>query len=318
MAARILVTGATGYIGRALHEHLHGKGHDILGAVRSAAITPGFVQAPNLSAESDWSEALAGRDVVVHTAARAHVLKETEIDSLAVFREVNTAGTLSLASQAAAAGARRFVFISSIGVNGMSTSEGESFTEQSPPAPHNHYALSKWEAEQGLWRIARETGMEVVILRPPLVYGPGVKGNFLRLMQFIDSGLPLPLGRCHNRRSLIGLTNLVDLLAQCLTNPTAAGQTFLVSDGRDLSTPELLQCVAQGFGKQARLFPVPTGWLRFVADLAGRTSDYLSLCGSLQVDISKVRRVLGWEPPQTLDTEIIRTVQWYLSLRHAC
>jgi len=213
MAAKILVTGASGFLGRGLFEHLRSGAYDVLGSVRvAAALEEGFILAPELSATSDWREALAGRDVVVHTAARAHVLKETEQDPLAVFRMLNTDGTLNLARQAAAVGVRRFVFISSIGVHGLFTREGECFTEQSPPAPHNDYARSKWEAEQGLLEIAGETGLEVVIVRPPLIYGPGVKANFLHLLRLVESGWPLPLGGIRNRRSFLFLGNFVDAI----------------------------------------------------------------------------------------------------------
>lgn len=317
----ILVTGANGFVGTALCHQLVKYGENVRGAIRwldrSRTITDGmeYTQVGDIGSSVDWSEALKGTGVVIHLAARVHVMRDEATDPLTEFRAVNVAGTLNLARQAVKAGVRRFIYLSSIKVSGEKTLSGRPFTEQDAPAPLDPYGISKHEAEEGLRMLSQQTGMEVVIIRPPLVYGPGVKGNFLSLLQFVDSGMPLPLGRCQNRRSLMGLANLVDLLTQCLTHPAAAGQTFLVSDGKDLSTPELLQCVAQALGKRARLLPLPTGWLRLVADLVGRASVYERLCGSLRVDISKVRRVLSWTPPQTVDAEIIRTVQWYRTHR---
>ena len=309
LAAKILVTGATGFIGKALLEYLRGETYDVLGSARKEATAArGLVRAPELSATSDWREALVGRNVVVHTAARAHVLKEAELDPLAVFRAVNTAGTLNLARQAADAGVRRFVFISSIGVNGLSTRNGECFTELSPPAPHNDYALSKWEAEQGLLEIARETGMEVVILRPPLIYGPGVKANFLHLLKLVDSGWPLPLGGIRNRRSFLFLGNFVDAVRVCVEHPGAAGQTFLLDDGEPVSTPELIREVARAMGRPERLFAVPVGMLELVGSLLGKRAAVARLTGSLIVDSSAIRLRLGWAPPFSLEAGLVATV----------
>jgi nucleoside-diphosphate-sugar epimerase len=313
MEAKILVTGATGFIGRALFEHLRGENFDVLGSVRvTAALERGFIRAPELSATSGWREVLAGRDVVVHTAARAHVLKETEQDPLAVFRMVNTAGTLNLARQAAAVGVRRFVFISSIGVNGLLTREGECFSEQSPPAPHNHYALSKREAEQGLLEIARETGMDVVIVRPPLVYGPDVDGNFLRLLQLVERGIPLPLAWVDNRRSMIYLGNFVDALTACASHPDAAGKTFLVGDGEDISTPQLIRDLARLMGKPSYLWPFPPALLRLAGRLGGKSDEVERLLGSLVIDSSKIRRELGWAPPFSMEQGLAETARWQM------
>lgn len=309
MTAKVLVTGASGFVGSALVGFLQDKGYDVVGTVRSAAVAQCSILAPELSATSDWREVLVGRDVVVHTAARAHVLTETERDPLAVFREVNTAGTLNLARQAAAAGVRRFVFISSIGVNGLYTREGGCFTEQSPPAPHNDYALSKWEAEQGLLEISRETGLEMVILRPPLVYGPGVKANFRRLIRMVERGFPLPLGAIHNRRSFLYLGNFVDAIRLCVDHPAAAGQTFLLDDGQTVSTPELIRAVARAMGRPARLLAVPAGVLEFVGALLGRRAAVARLTGSLWVDGSAIRSRLGWSPPYTLRQGLEATVR---------
>lgn len=309
MSAKILVTGATGFIGRALLEHMRGEAYDVLGAVRAeASAARGFVRAPDLSAKSDWREVLTGRNVVVHTAARAHVLKETEHNPLAVFRMVNTAGTLNLARQAAAVGVRRFVFISSIGVNGAFTRAGECFTEQSPPAPHNPYAISKWEAEQGLLEISRETGIEVVILRPPLIYGPGVKANFLQLLKWVESGWPLPLGGIQNRRSFLFLGNFVDAIRLCIEHPAAAGQTFLVDDDEPVSTPELIRAVARALGRPAHLLSVPAGMLALAGALLGKRAAVAQLTGSLLIDSSAIRSHLGWTPPHSMAEGLAATV----------
>jgi nucleoside-diphosphate-sugar epimerase len=233
----------------------------------------------------------------VHTAARAHVLNDRVTDPLAEFRRVNTVGTLRLAEQAAATGVKRFVFVSSIGVNGVQTSIGKPFSEATQPKPHNAYALSKWEAEQGLMRIADETGLEVVIIRPPLVYGCNAPGNFGSLMRAVQRGWPLPLGAVHNQRSLVALDNLVDFIVTCITHPQAANQTFLVSDGQDLSTTELVRGMAQAAGVPARLLPVPVWALQAGATLLGKGDAVQRLCGNLQVDISKARNLLGWTPP---------------------
>jgi nucleoside-diphosphate-sugar epimerase len=314
MVAKILVTGASGFIGRALLDFLRGEAWDVLGTVRGAAeLTRELVHAPELSPTSNWREVLADRNIVVHTAARAHVLKETEKDPLAVFRMVNTEGTLNLARQAASMGIRRFIFISSIGVNGAFTPLGQSFTEHCSPAPHNPYAISKWEAEQGLRHIARETGMEVVIIRPPLVYGSGVRANFHIMMQWLQKGFPLPLGAVHNKRSLVGLENLVDLIITCLDHPAAANQVFLAGDGEVLSTPELLCRLGLALGKPARLLPVPASLLKAGATLLGRRDIAQRLCESLQVDISKARNVLGWNPPISVDEGFRRTAKSFLA-----
>lgn len=306
--ARILITGADGFIGSALSNRLCRNGYDTLGTVRTMRAEQAHRVAVEISATADWSVALENRDMVIHTAGRAHVLRETETDPPAVFRAINTAGTLRMANQAAAAGVRRFVFISSIGVNGLFTPEGCAFSEQSPPAPHNAYAIAKHEAEQGLRQIAGQTGMEVVIIRSPLVYGPGVKGNFLRLMRLLQRGLPLPFGAVANRRSLVGLDNLVDLLICCLEHPAAANQTFLVSDGEDLSTPELIRRLARAMNRPARLLSVPVSWLRLGGRLLGRAEEAERLLGSLQVDSGKARVLLGWRPPVSVDEGLRKMV----------
>lgn len=301
----ILVTGATGFVGRSLVTKLVGDGHKTRACVRrESAGMPDCVQTwqvGDLTGDADWRQTLGGIDVVVHAAARVHVMDETATDALSEFRRVNVEGTLNLARQAAAAGVRRFVFISSIKVNGETTQPGRPFTADEVPAPQDAYGISKMEAEQGLREIAAETGMELVIIRPPLVYGPGVKANFSIMMRWLRRGVPLPLGAVHNQRSLVALDNLVDLVVTCLRHPAAANQTFLVSDGEDVSTTALLRRMGQAMNCPSRLIPVAAGWLEQAAALIGKRNMAQRLCGSLQVDIQKTRELLGWSPPLTLD-----------------
>ena len=311
----ILVTGATGFVGRALCERL--KGHDALRiAVRNpiagAWAEPSDVVQAALDPAQDWRPALEGITTIVHCAARVHVMNDDAADPLREFRRINADGTLRLAAQAAEAGAGRFVFISSIKVNGESTVPGRPFTAQQAPAPIDPYGVSKWEAEQQLRKLSAETGMELVIIRPVLVYGPGVKANFLNMMKWLYKGVPLPLGAIHNKRSLVSLDNLVDLIVTCIDHPRAANQTFLVSDGEDLSTTELLQRMSQALGKQPRLLPVPAWMLETAAKFAGKKSIAQRLCGSLQVDISYTRERLGWTPPVSVDTALRKTAQHFL------
>jgi len=261
-----------------------------------------------IDAETDWSLALQGVAIVVHLAARVHVMKEVSGDPLTEFRRVNVEGTFNLARQAGAAGVRRFVFISSVKVNGESTQDGRPFTEADTPNPQDAYGQSKHEAEQGLRLIAADTGMEVVIIRPPLVYGPGVKANFAALMRTVQRGWPLPLGAVHNQRSLVALDNLVDFIVACTIHPDAANQTFLVSDGQDISTTDLVRGLARAAGKQARLLPVPVWALQLAAGLIGKGSTVQRLCGNLQVDISKARRLLGWVPPVSVAEGLRRSM----------
>jgi UDP-glucose 4-epimerase len=303
----ILVTGATGFVGRAVVQRLlaDDESRQVVVAVRRDVqqwperVLPRVTG--DLEPTTDWSVALGGISAVVHCAARVHVMADTAASPLEEFRRVNVQGTLNLARQAAAAGVRRFVFISSIKVNGEATQLGRPFTADDAPAPLDAYGVSKMEAEQGLREIARKTGMEVVIIRPPLVYGPGVKANFSALMRWLRRGVPLPLGAIHNQRSLVALGNLVDLIVTCLTHPAAANQTFLVSDGEDVSTIELLRRMGQALGRPARLVPVPASWLKLAAALVGKQDVAQRLCGSLQVDITKTRRLLGWTLPISLD-----------------
>lgn len=255
----------------------------------------------DLSANTDWDLALSGVNMVIHTAARVHVMHDSANDPLTEFRKVNVEGTLNLARQAAAANVKRFIFISSIKVNGESTVLGKPFTADAQPNPEDPYGISKWETEVGLRRLAEQSAMEVVIIRPSLVYGPGVKGNFLSMMRWANSGVPLPLGSIHNKRSFVALDNLVDLVVTCIEHPAAANQTFLAGDGEDLSTTELLQRIGKALGKPARLIPFPASILIFVASLLRKKDVVQRLCGFLQVDISKTRELLGWEPPISVD-----------------
>ena len=299
----IFITGANGFIGRFLCKRLLAKGCQVRGAVRCATqmtMLPSDVErvmVGDIGLQTDWSKALNGIDVVAHLAARVHVMRESIADPLVEFREVNTAGTLNLARQAVASGVRRFVFISSIKVNGEGTGKRKAvFTERDLPCPKDPYALSKWEAEQGLLKIAEETGLEVVIIRPPLVYGPGVKANFRSLIKWVRKGVPLPLGAVHNKRSFVALDNLVSFIIYCFDHPKAANEVFLISDGKDVSTTELLQKIALAFGKRSFLLPVPVGWMTFVANMLGKRDVADRLFGSLQVDSSKARDLLGWKP----------------------
>jgi nucleoside-diphosphate-sugar epimerase len=299
---RVLLTGATGFVGKALSVALaRDPDVDLTCAVRRSGLgCPGkVVVTGELDGGTDWSEALDGRHVVIHSAARAHIMKDEVVDPLAEYRRVNLDGTLNLARQAANAGVKRFIFLSSIKVNGEQTRPGKPFTESDEPDPQDAYGVSKREAEDGLMSLARESDMEVVIIRPVLVYGPGVKGNFATLNKLVSKGVPLPLGAVKNRRSFVALGNLVDLVTTCLDHPAAANQVFLAGDGRDMSTPELLQEVAAAMGKSARLVPVPEGLLMFSATLLGKKAVAQRVLGSLQVDISKARNLLGWSPPLT-------------------
>lgn len=307
----ILVTGGNGFIGRILVSSLTEQGRAVRCAVRSALLADA-VAVGDIGPETDWSAALVGVNCVVHTAARVHVMKESVGDPLAAFRQVNVEGTLNLACQAAEAGVRRFIYLSSIKVNGEQTQPGQPFTEDDVPAPLDPYGISKHEAEERLRNLAQKTGMEVVIIRPPLVYGPGVKANFLNMMHWLHKGVPLPFASINNRRSLVALDNLVDFIIACLDHPAAANQAFLVSDGEDLSTTELMRRTANAMGRPSRLIPIPVSLLKAGAALLGRRDMAQRLCSSLQVDITKARTLLGWTPPINVDEGLRRTAQRFL------
>lgn len=312
----ILVTGASGFVGSAVTRTLaRTRAGEVLAAVRrtgdeSHSDIP-VRKMPDLLPDSNWASTLRDVDEVIHTAARAHVMLDTTNDPLAAFRAVNTVGTLNLARQAARKGVRRFIFISSVKVNGEATF-GRAFHFDDAPGPLDPYGISKMEAEQGLREIATETGMAVTIIRPTLVYGPGVKANFRALMRWIHRGVPLPLGAIHNQRSMIALDNLVDLVVNCVGNPAAANQTFLASDGEDMSTTELVQRLARALRAPVRLVPVPAAVLKFAALLVGRRDLAQRLCGSLQVDISRTRDVLHWSPPFGVDQGLATTAESFL------
>lgn len=316
----VLVTGANGFIGQWLCKRLLTEGWCVRGAVRSsagAACLPDGAEAIEIEAigpSTDWSSALQNMHSVVHLAARVHIMEEAAVDPLSEFRYVNTAGTEHLARAAAKADVRRMVCASSIKVNGERTM-GVPFTEDDEPAPEDPYAISKWEAEQALQQISSESGLEIVVVRSPLVYGPGVKGNFLRLMQWVDKGIPFPFSMVRNHRSLIALDNLVDVLVSCVEHPQASGQTFLVADGEDLSTPELLRHVAESLGRRVRLLPFPPLLLQLGAELLGIGDITNRLCGSLVVDSSKVKKLLNWRPLVSVEEGLHQTARWYLSER---
>ncbi len=287
-------------------DQLSTSGHLVVSAVRRESGLLNEVVVGDLGPATDWWQALAGCDAVVHLAARVHMMREDAVDPMALFRAINAEATLNLARQAAQAGVKRFVFVSTIKVSGEG--RDEPYRETDVPAPEDAYAISKWEAEQGLRRIAQETGLEVVILRPPLVYGPGVKANFLRLMQMVARGWPLPLGAIRNRRSVLYLGNFVDAIRACVEHPAAAGQTFLLDDGEAVSTPDLIRALATAMGRPARLVPVPVGVLQLAGALMGKRAAVARLTGSLFVDSSAIRSRLGWTPPFSMEAGLAATV----------
>lgn len=309
---RVLITGANGFVGRALVATLRNHGHWLPVAGLRAGRADGFegpvaIHGP-VEAVRDWTPFVHDTDTVVHLANRAHVMSDDGPEALERYRAINVDPTRRVAKAAAAQGVRRFVFVSSIKVNGARTPSGESFVATDTPTPEDAYGQSKAEAEAALFAVARDTGMDVVIVRPPLIYGPGVKGNFARLLRWVGKGIPLPLGAIDNRRSLVGLDNLVHLLVTCLDHPAAANQVFLAGDGEDISTTELLKRVAAVMNRPARLIPVPPSVLRFGARLVGRDEMARRLLESLQIDVSHTREVLGWTPPMSLDEGLRRAV----------
>lgn len=310
---KIFVTGVTGFVGAAVVESLVKAGDcQVLALVRRDGVVLPGAAIPVRTGENYLAGEnlpLAGVDVLVHCAARVHVMSDGMSDPLAEYRKVNVQGTLNLAAQAAQSGVKRFIFISSIKVNGEGTSPGEPYRADDRPAPCDPYGVSKMEAEQQLRLLSKETGMEVVIIRPVLVYGPGVKANFQSIMVWVNRGVVLPLGSIHNQRSLVALDNLVDLIVTCLHHPAAANQTFLVSDGEDLSTTELLKRIGKALSRPARLIPVPVALLKWALVLIGRKGVGQRLCGSLQVDIKKTRDLLGWAPTTTVDAALRETAE---------
>lgn len=309
----VLVTGATGFVGMAVRDALKGRGVAHRSATRGTPVRGAVGDVVTIAAidgATDWTAAVSGMKAVVHLAARVHVMREASADPLAEFRRVNTDGTVQLARSAARAGVRRFVYVSSIKVNGEATL-GRPFSPADPANPVDPYGVSKWEAERALARLAAETGLEVVVVRPPLVYGAGVRGNFLRLLQLAQLGVPLPFGSARNLRSLVFVRNLADALVTCVEHPAAPGQTFLVSDGLDLSTADLCRRLGRALGRTPRVFPAPVTVLRAVATLARRGAEFQRLFGSLQVDSSALRATLGWQPPYTVDQGLAETAAWF-------
>ncbi len=318
---KILITGANGFVGTPLSKYLISAGHQVVGVVRSddalKIVNPDFqlTAIGNIDEATDWKDCLSGVECLVHLANRAHVMNEQSINPLALYRKVNTAGTLHLARQAAAAGVKRFIFISSIKVNGESSIPGQTLTSSDQHIPVDPYGLSKYEAELGLKLIAEQTGIEVVMIRPPLIYGPGVKANFLKMMRWVEKGIPLPLGAIQNQRSMLGLDNLINFIELCLTHPDAAGQTFLVSDDHDVSTTELLREISAAMHRPSRLISIPQRFIEKLLILLGQKHISERLCGSLQLDISLAKTLLSWKPPHTFRDQLSKTVLDYLSRR---
>ena len=319
----VLITGATGFVGSRLVGFLNSQfpNTELRLAVRHQ---PDELQAPgvplagsievvgDINPHTNWTDALVGVDVVIHLAARVHVMNDVALDPFEEYRNANTLATIHLAEAAAKAGVKRLIYLSSIKVNGEETKLGQAYSEDSIPAPIDPYGVSKWEAEQGLEKVCAQTGMEFVIIRPPLIYGSGVKANFQKLMGLVAKGLPLPLGALNNQRSMLALDNLVSFIAEVVTNPLAANQRFLLSDGEDVSTTQLLKLIARGMGKSIWLLPVPAFFLRAAAQVLGASAAADRLLGSLQIDSSKARQLLQWQPPLSVEEGIAIAAKAYL------
>lgn len=297
---KVAITGAAGFIGQALVRHLAEDGHEIVPIVRKTVGLPGEVVVDDIRHVGPLRPMLKGCDAIVHLAARAHVLRETSADPVAEFREVNADATIRLAEAAVAMGVRRFVFLSTIGVNGTRTMPGRPFAADGPPNPQGPYALAKWQAEQGLRDLERVSGLEVVIIRPPLVYGVGAKGRFAMLARWIRRGRPLPFGLLRNKRHFVSVRNLADFVGLTLVHPSAAGETFLVSDAESVSTRDFAALLASKMGARARFLPVPPRLMMVIARLLGKEQAATGLLASLELSLEKNAEKLGWTPPFTL------------------
>ena len=316
---RLLVTGAGGFVGRPLCRELAHRGYRVRAAMRTRGQLSAdgeTVTVGDVDAATKWADALKGVDTVMHLAARVHVMKDKSADPLTEYLKVNLYGTSNLAQQAASAGVKRLVYVSTVKVNGEQTSEERPYIESDVPDPQDPYAVSKLQAEEVLHSISVETGLEVVIVRPPLVYGPAVKGNFFSLLAAIDKGVPLPLAGANGLRSMVYVGNLVDALVACATQPAAAGQTYLVSDGEDVSTAMLVEKLSHALGRNSRSFYLPPGLLRAAAIVLRRTEQVDRLFGSLRVNDQKLRTELGWAPPYTMEQGLRATADWYRTLHN--
>ena len=311
MKNKILLTGASGFVGAALLRSLLVQGAQVRCSFRVPTVVEGAesVLVSSIDDQTVWGGHLAGIDTVIHCAGRAHIMNDLCADPLSEFRRINVGGTISLAQQAQAMGVRRFIYLSSVKVNGEQTAKGQPFSETDQPSPQNPYAVSKYEAELALFELARQTGMEVVVIRPVLVYGSGVKANFLTLLRLVRLGMPLPFGSIDNQRSFLFLDNLNSLIVRCIDHPKAANEVFLASDGHDLSIAELLRSCGNAMGVGVLLLPIPQSWCTLSAALLGQRDAIQRLCGSLQVDISKARQLLDWEPPVSLQAGLLKTVK---------
>tara|TARA_B100000795_G_scaffold217015_1_gene170991 strand:- start:3216 stop:4163 length:948 start_codon:yes stop_codon:yes gene_type:complete len=311
---KILVTGALGFIGQSLCKTLSKSGKSVRGIVRSQnsfSKNPDieYVSVGDIVHKKDWKNILVDIDCIIHCAGRAHIMSETKSDTLKIYRSVNVDVTKRLAEQAAAAGVRRLIFLSSIGVLGLDTNNRKSFLQSDEINPIENYAISKYEAEQALLQISDKTAIETIIIRSPLVYGPSAPGNLARLIKLVSSNIPLPFSRINNKRSMVGIDNLVDLLIRCIDHPNSAGKTFLISDGEDLSTPDLINHIASSMGHKAYLFPVPMFLLKFVSRILGKQREIDRLVGSLKIDSNYTRETLNWMPPVSVTEGIRRMVQ---------
>jgi len=317
---KILITGATGFVGRGLFENLKFKKNflaHLTTRTNQEKISEGAktFNIGEIDSNTNWKDALDGVSCIVHCAARAHMMEKNQTDSLNAYRRINVDGTRNLAKQAAGIGIKRFIFLSSIKVNGEETTASKSFKYDDIPQPKDSYGISKWEAEQALLEISKKTGLEIVIIRVPLIYGVRVKGNFLRLLDLVYKQMPLPFFNINNSRSFIGLDNLVDLIIHCIDHPKATGKTFLVSDGEDISTPDLIIKLSKIMGRSTRLFSFPISIFKLISYLIGKTPEVNRLIGSLRVNSSHTRKILEWNPPFSLDEGLEKTVLWYLKSR---